>query len=66
MSKLQLAAIMAPANQAYWWYYSQTAAQVAQLLTQNKAMPTSGLSQRVRYRGCGGKGRNTSIGKAEH
>jgi len=41
MSKLQLAAIMAPATQDCWWYYGQTLANVAQLLTQNKAMPTS-------------------------
>ena len=40
-SKLQLVGIMAPANQGYWWYFGQTAAQVGQLLTQNKAMLTS-------------------------
>ena len=46
----------------------------SKLLMLNFAIPsaggpyikTSGLSQRVRYRGCGGKGRNTSLGKAEH
>jgi hypothetical protein len=40
-SKLQLATIMAPANQGYWWYYGKTPAEVGQLLTQNKAMLTS-------------------------
>jgi hypothetical protein len=39
-SKLQLASIMAPANEGYWWYYGQTAAQVGQLLKQNKATLT--------------------------
>jgi uncharacterized membrane protein len=40
-SKLQLASIMAAANQDYWWYFDRTAEQVGQLLTQNKAMLTS-------------------------
>jgi len=40
-SQLQLASIMAPANQSYWWYYGVTLAQVSQLLAQNKAMLTS-------------------------
>lgn len=40
-SQLQLACIMAPANQGYWWYFGQTAQQVSQLLMQNKAMLTS-------------------------
>jgi len=39
--QLGLASIMAPANQGYWWYFGQTAQQVRQLLTQNKAMLTS-------------------------
>jgi hypothetical protein len=40
-SKLQLASIMVPANQGYWWYPACTAEQLGQLLTQNKAMLTS-------------------------
>jgi hypothetical protein len=40
-SQLQLASIMVPGNQAYWWHYAQTGEQVGQLLTQNKAMLTS-------------------------
>jgi hypothetical protein len=40
-SKLQLASIMAPWNQAYWWYYGLTPERVGQLLTENKAMLTS-------------------------
>jgi hypothetical protein len=39
--QLQLACIMAPWNQSYWWYYGQTGQEVGQLLTQNNAMLTS-------------------------
>jgi Ricin-type beta-trefoil lectin domain-like len=36
--QLELATIMAPANQTWWWYTGVTGDQVGQLLTQNKAM----------------------------
>ncbi len=37
----KFAYILAPADRAWWWYYDQTAEQVGQLLTQNKAMLTN-------------------------
>ncbi|MBV9144171.1 MAG: hypothetical protein JO115_25165 [Pseudonocardiales bacterium] len=39
-STQEFAVIMAPADQEWWWYWGQTAEQVGQLLTQNKAMLT--------------------------